>query len=88
MEIRAIVKGKVQGVGFRASARKLALKVGLVGSVENLPDGSVEIFVQGPLKQIDLFFETLPSGVWPGAIEEILRSEVIPMNQYSRFQIF
>ena len=38
----ALVKGRVQGVGYRAFAQKKALELGLSGYAENLPDGRVE----------------------------------------------
>lgn len=45
--IRIVVSGLVQGVFFRASTEQVALSLGLVGSVRNLSDGSVEIDAQG-----------------------------------------
>jgi len=45
--IRIEVSGLVQGVFFRAATEQLAVSLGLVGSVRNLANGSVEIEVQG-----------------------------------------
>lgn len=45
--LRFVVRGKVQGVFFRASARELALRLGLTGHAINLPDGSVEVLACG-----------------------------------------
>jgi len=42
-----IVKGKVQGVFYRASAREKADEFGLYGWVKNRADGAVEIWVEG-----------------------------------------
>ncbi|MCQ8104398.1 acylphosphatase [Methylomonas sp. SURF-2] len=42
-----IVKGRVQGVYFRAFTQKQAVKLNLKGFVRNLPDGSVEIVASG-----------------------------------------
>ncbi|HEX9851590.1 MAG TPA: acylphosphatase [Woeseiaceae bacterium] len=44
---RFIVRGKVQGVFFRASTRDLAQQLGLTGHAINLPDGSVEVLACG-----------------------------------------
>jgi acylphosphatase len=41
------VSGRVQGVGFRWWTRSLATRLGLSGSVRNLPDGSVEVHARG-----------------------------------------
>ena len=47
LEVHVIFHGEVQGVGFRATARRFAQSLGLVGYVRNLPDGSVELLAQG-----------------------------------------
>lgn len=47
------VRGRVQGVGFRWWTRRTAEGLGLVGSVRNLPDGSVEVMVRGERSAID-----------------------------------
>lgn len=46
-----IIEGAVQGVFFRAFAKKQAQRFGLVGYAENLPDGSVRIVVKGDTTQ-------------------------------------
>lgn len=51
-QAKIIVKGKVQRVGFRYFTYKLAKKMGLVGYVKNLEDGSVEIVVEGKKEDI------------------------------------
>ena len=46
--VELIVVGRVQGVFFRASTLEQAQSLNLVGFVENLPDGSVEVVAEGP----------------------------------------
>ena len=60
--IRFLVDGRVQGVGFRAWTRQTANRLGLVGSVRNLPDASVEIEVAGPEESLETFRESLRRG--------------------------
>jgi acylphosphatase len=43
----AVVHGTVQGVFYRASAEQEAQRLGVAGWVRNLPDGSVELVVEG-----------------------------------------
>ncbi|HEY2191224.1 MAG TPA: acylphosphatase [Actinomycetospora sp.] len=43
----AVVHGTVQGVFYRASAEQEAQRLGVAGWVRNLPDGSVELLVEG-----------------------------------------
>jgi acylphosphatase len=50
---RDIVSGRVQGVGFRWSARSRANELGLTGWVKNLPDRRVEICFQGEEGSVD-----------------------------------
>ena len=46
--VRLIIKGRVQGVGFRHWTTREASARGLDGWVRNLPDGSVEAILAGP----------------------------------------
>lgn len=45
--------GRVQGVGFRYTAHRIAHRHQLAGFVRNLPDGTVEMFAQGTARDID-----------------------------------
>lgn len=47
MRRRVVVRGDVQGVGFRANARAEARRLGLGGFARNLPDGTVEVEIEG-----------------------------------------
>ena len=47
-----IFSGRVQGVGFRFTAQRIALRHELTGGVRSLPDGSVEMFAQGSPEDI------------------------------------
>ena len=52
-------KGRVQGVGFRFHALRIATDLNLTGSVKNLYDGSVEVYVQGSIENINAFVREL-----------------------------
>lgn len=60
--IRFIVRGKVQGVFFRASARDVASRLGLTGHAINRPDGSVEVLVCGDADAIQSMRKWLHQG--------------------------
>ena len=51
--------GKVQGIGFRATAQHLASGFGLAGFVHNMPDGRVEMIVEGAAEKIGPFLEAI-----------------------------
>jgi acylphosphatase len=46
-QVHLVVRGRVQGVFFRASAQREARRLGLTGWVKNRPDGPVELFAEG-----------------------------------------
>ncbi|MDQ5815183.1 MAG: acylphosphatase [Actinomycetota bacterium] len=50
---RVLVSGRVQGVFFRDSARREALREGLGGSARNLDDGRVEVILEGDEDAVD-----------------------------------
>lgn len=62
VRVRAIVKGGVQGVGYRYFTVKEAAKLGLSGYVRNLYDGNVETVAEGKREEIDEFILRLKKG--------------------------
>lgn len=55
----ALVDGAVQGVGFRWWGQRQAERLGLTGTVRNLPDGRVEFHLQGPDQDVDAMVAAL-----------------------------
>lgn len=55
--VHLLIKGKVQGVFFRASAKAKAVSLGLQGWVRNTPDGCVESIAQGSDEQLKQFID-------------------------------
>ena len=53
--VRAWVSGRVQGVFFRECTARKARTLGLTGCAENLPDGRVEVVVEGTHEEIEAF---------------------------------
>ena len=49
---RVLISGRVQGVFFRDSCRRLAVQHGVGGWVRNLPDGRVEAVFEGPADDV------------------------------------
>ena len=60
--LRAIVRGRVQGVGFRASAASEARRLGLAGWVRNRFDDSLEAIAEGDDASVDAFLAWLRRG--------------------------
>lgn len=68
---RCYVRGRVQGVGFRASARRQGLALGLVVRARNLDDGSVEVVARGPEQALDALCDWLRGGPRFARVEEV-----------------
>jgi acylphosphatase len=62
LRLRAIVRGEVQGVGFRWAVMREAGQLGLTGYAENLPDGSVRVEAEGDPDRLDLLEAFLHRG--------------------------
>jgi acylphosphatase len=85
LRARIFVKGKVQGVGFRAFAVRVASQRGLCGGVRNLDDGRVELEVEGPKDQILILIENVKTGP-PASRVAAVKVEWSPAT--GRFQDF
>jgi acylphosphatase len=62
IKMEAIVSGEVQNVRYRVFVQDSATVLDLVGSVENLPDGSVKVIAEGPPDVLKEFVEYLNEG--------------------------
>ncbi len=70
-EVHAIVSGRVQGVGYRATVRHHASQFGIAGTVRNLPDGTVEVHAQGTPEQLEGFLQALEKDAGFGNVETV-----------------
>ena len=73
---RAWVSGRVQGVSFRAHTRDEALRLGLLGYVHDLPDGSVEVLACGAPAHVEALMRWLWQGSPASRVEQVEVSEV------------
>ena len=67
LRLDLVIEGRVQGVGYRYSAKMKAESLGIRGSVQNLGDGSVFVTAQGKKEAMDNFIRWCYKGP-PGAI--------------------
>ncbi|WP_018174646.1 MULTISPECIES: acylphosphatase [unclassified Thioalkalivibrio] len=72
------VRGRVQGVFFRASTREQAQALGLTGYARNLPDGRVEVLAVGSPDALDRLETWLWEGPRMAHVEELDREVVSP----------
>jgi len=66
-----IVRGRVQGVGYRAFVEREALRRGIEGWVRNRRDGSVEAVFSGALEKVDAVVEACRRGPYSARVERI-----------------
>jgi acylphosphatase len=83
---KVIIKGQVQGVFFRSSAKDKADEYGLGGEVRNMPDGSVEVVVSGPEDQIQRLIEWCHDGPVRAEVSEVNVSD-LPEREFEGFRV-
>lgn len=86
-QVRAIVKGLVQGVYFRQSTLEEATRRGLFGTVRNLPDRSVEIVVRGPAPLVDELLAWARQGPPSARVDALEITELEPDAALGPFRI-
>ncbi|MEM2121931.1 MAG: acylphosphatase [Candidatus Woesearchaeota archaeon] len=86
--LRIIIKGRVQGVGFRFFARQKAQLYGIKGFARNLSDGSLEIIAQSSDdKKLESFLKECKRGPLLASVEDFKFEEIVPDKEYSFFDI-
>ncbi|MEN8772732.1 MAG: acylphosphatase [Akkermansiaceae bacterium] len=85
---RVIFSGRVQGVGFRYTAKQLALGFDIVGSVRNQKDGTVEVKVMGEEDEVkDFINEIVEESELAGLIKEHHVWDIDPLTDCRGFTI-
>ena len=70
-----LIKGKVQGVFYRATARELADELGVSGWIKNTKEGDVEAIVSGDGEAIKKFIEWCRQGPSRAVVTEVIATE-------------
>lgn len=84
--VRLIIKGRVQGVFYRASAKDAADALGITGWVRNLPDHRVEIVASARQEILLKFIEWCREGPPRALVEEVVVEESA-FEEYKNFRI-
>lgn len=87
VRIRLVVRGRVQGVGFRYAAREAASECGVSGWVRNLPDGSVEIVAQGAPSAVARMTAWARRGPRSAVVSGVHDEELAPAAETSGFDV-
>ena len=85
--LEAIVRGRVQGVGFRVFVVREAMALGLRGWVANLPDGAVRCVAEGPRPALEELVARLRTGPPAAAIEAVLTAWPPASGEFRTFSV-
>ena len=86
-KVTITVHGRVQGVFYRDSTRRMAGGLGLVGTVRNLPDGDVEIVAEGPGDSLEALVQWCRVGPPAAVVEDAAFTYKVATGEFQGFQI-
>ena len=84
---RFIVRGRVQGVGFRWFVEREAHTLGIAGWVRNNPDSSVEVLAMGTRDQLSGLRSRLQQGPRAARVDNVEEAEARPVEGLNSFRI-
>jgi acylphosphatase len=84
---RLLVSGRVQGVGFRWFVHDAAQREGISGWVRNLPDGRVEVFLEGDLEAVNRVDGKVRRGPSSARVQDVLAHDEPPAGDMREFHI-
>lgn len=84
--LRAVIKGRVQGVGYRAWTLRRAQELGLLGWVRNRRDGSVEAVFKGDEDKVVQMLEDCWQGPRSAVVSEVVATAV-PDESWPDFSV-
>jgi len=84
---RFLIRGEVQGVGYRFFAQRAAARHQVVGYVRNCADGTVEALVEGSANSVEAFKHDLATGPQWAVVKQVEEISLEPTGRYSMFRI-
>lgn len=82
-----VIRGRVQGVGYRYFALEAAERWGIRGYVRNLPGGEVEVHAEAEENTLRAFKQELQDGPRLARVSEVIESDIPVTQRYSSFLI-
>ena len=83
---RWLIRGRVQGVGYRYFAQRAAVELGLTGYTRNLDDGRVEVYAVGPVAKLSALAGMLHRGPRWSDVRGVEEQEAA-VQEYGSFRI-
>ena len=84
--IQLTIKGKVQGVFYRATAKDVADQLGVKGWIKNLPDNNVEIRATSSEELLQKLIDWCKQGPPKARVEDVIVEE-LGLEEFSGFRI-
>jgi len=85
--LRLVIRGRVQGVWYRASAADRAGELGLTGWVSNHPDGAVELVAEGGREALDRLLEWCREGSPLARVSQVEIERSAPSGEFQAFHV-
>lgn len=85
--LNVLVKGKVQGVYFRASTKAVADQLGVKGFVLNQPDGTVYLEAEGDTIALDLLLDFCDEGPAGSEVTGVEVTETTELKHFKNFEV-
>src|SRR6266705_3282751 len=82
-----LIRGEVQGVGYRFFAQRAAARHQVVGYIRNCADGTVEALVEGPANSVEAFKHDLATGPQWAVVNQVEEISLEPTGRYSMFRV-
>ena len=86
-QLRILYAGRVQGVGFRYTVKSLATEFDVAGIVRNLPDGRVELVIEGARSELEEFRRAVQDSEVGGLIRQEEAAWSAAKNEFRGFEI-
>jgi acylphosphatase len=85
--MKVLYEGRVQGVGFRWTTRRIAQGYDVTGQVRNLPDGRVELYASGEPEEVVHFLKDIRESALAGHITAEQADDVAVPASFKGFHI-
>ncbi len=81
------IKGRVQGVFFRANAKEMASSLSITGWIKNNRDGSISAVIEGPQDLVEKFLEWCNHGPSTAEVTSVETKWSEPTSEFRQFEI-
>ena len=85
--VHLYISGRVQGVFFRDSSRQMAKSLGVTGYASNLPDGRVEVVIEGDIGSVNSLIQWCRKGPSHAFVESVEVLNELFIDEFKDFEV-